>query len=112
MNIDMISTVLCNLDINKYEEVGNGLLPSEQMQITKYWKIHTKYEVDENTTRKYWSRNGRLHRDGDLPAVEYGNGSKEWWRNGKQHRDGVLPAVKCANGTKEWWRNGVRYHPS
>ena len=32
---------------------------------------------------KVWRLNGKLHRDNDLPAVEYADGSKEWWLNGK-----------------------------
>ena len=54
--------------------------------------------------------NGKLHRDGGLPAVEHNNGFKSWWINGKRHRDGGLPAVENANGTKEWWINGEKIH--
>jgi hypothetical protein len=41
-----------------------------------------------------WMRNGVLHRDNDLPAVEWaGDVRLEWWRNGRRHRDGGRPAV-------------------
>jgi len=132
MNIDVISVVLCNLDINEYEEIVNGLLPSEQKRVAKYWKIHTKYDVKENKYCTRWYRNGKEHRDGDLPAVVLANG-KEWWKNGERHRDGDLPAIEyvigtkcwykngelhrdgdlpavvCANGGKEWWKNGKQH---
>lgn len=27
---------------------------------------------------KFWFVNGKRHRDDDLPAIEYSDGSKEW----------------------------------
>ena len=30
-----------------------------------------------------WYINGRRHREGGLPAVEWSNGDKEWYLNGK-----------------------------
>ena len=34
---------------------------------------------------KYWyNENGQLHRDGDQPAIEYGNGQKSWYKAGKR----------------------------
>jgi hypothetical protein len=78
-----------------------------------------------------------LHRDGDLPAIEYFNGDKEWWILGKRHRDNGLPAIEwsnnggtkfwcvsgkfhrdndlpaieCGDGYREWFKNGVTYSP-
>ena len=54
-----------------------------------------------------WMKNGKYHRDGDLPAIIRTSGEKEWWRNGDRHREDDLPAVICYNGDKIWWRNGV-----
>jgi len=54
---------------------------------------------------KEWYVNGRLHRGGGLPAVERASG-KEWWVDGQQHRDGGLPAVEWASGRKEWYVYG------
>ena len=51
--------------------------------------------------------NGKLHRDNDLPAVEYNDETKEWHKNGKIHRDNDLPAHIDADGTKEWYKNGL-----
>jgi len=45
--------------------------------------------------------NGRRHREGDLPAVEWQNGDKEWWIHGKLHRENG-PAVESAIGYK-WY---------
>ena len=106
MNIDVISVVICNLDINEYEEVGNGLPGREQKRVLQYWKRFTTYQVEENASRKYWCRNGKMHRDGDLPAIVSAYGTKYWYKNGERHRDGDLPAVESANGTKCWCKNG------
>jgi hypothetical protein len=38
--------------------------------------------------------------------TENADGSKEWCRDGKRHRDGDLPAVEYADGYKAWWRGG------
>ncbi len=67
-------------------------------------------EIDASGTKRYF-RDGKTHRDGDLPAVEYANGSGLYYRDGVLHRDGDLPAVEYANGYKEYWRNGEQYFP-
>ena len=56
---------------------------------------------------KKWYVNGKRHREGGLPAIEFGNGSKWWYVNGKLHRDNDLPAIEYANGTKQWWVMGI-----
>ena len=58
---------------------------------------------------KFWYKNGKRHRDNDLPACEYPDGSKFWYKNGKCHRDNDLPAVEYANGSKCWYKNGKRH---
>jgi len=56
---------------------------------------------------KYWKLpNGDLHRDNDLPAVEWADGAKEWWLNGDLHRGNDLPAIEYKNGEKYWYVNG------
>lgn len=50
--------------------------------------------------------NWNKHRDGDLPAIEYKDGTKIWYKNGVKHRDGDLPAVIFPDGHQEWWVNG------
>jgi len=50
--------------------------------------------------------NGKLHREGDLPAYISLNGYKSWYINGKLHRENDKPAIKQINGTKIWYLNG------
>ena len=58
-----------------------------------------------------WYKNGKLHRDNDLPAYIYISrdgryGNKIWVKNDLIHRDNNLPAVENKNGNKEWYKNG------
>lgn len=47
-----------------------------------------------------------LHRDNDLPAVVYANGTEAWFQDGQLHRGRDLPAIVCANGSKFWCKRG------
>ena len=48
-----------------------------------------------------------------LPSVEFMraiiryDGSQEWFKNGKTHRDKDLPAVIYANGAYSWYTDGA-----
>ena len=53
--------------------------------------------------------NGKYHRDNDLPAIEYADGSKEWYQHGNLHRENDLPAIERSDGSKERYKNGKRY---
>ena len=70
----------------------------------------TTESIDANGN-KMWYRNGKRHRDNDMPAIEYANGTKAWFRGSKLHRDGELPAIEYADGTNSWFRNGIPYEP-
>jgi hypothetical protein len=81
------------------------------------WESPLRVSKAPNGDQCYYL-NGKLHRHGDLPAVERANGGKEWWVNGVRHREtrlggseGVagLPAIEHANGDKHWYVNGVRH---
>ena len=39
------------------------------------------------------------------------NGTQYWYKDGKQHRDGDLPALIYANGTQGWYKDGKKYTP-
>ena len=54
---------------------------------------------------RYWFINGKLHRDGDLPAIEFVHLYKQWYKNGKLHRE-LGPAVEWSKGEKHWYVNG------
>ena len=56
-----------------------------------------------------WYVHGKLHRDSDLPSIECPGVFNSWWMHGKQHRGSDLPALIYATGTKEWWIYGINY---
>ena len=58
---------------------------------------------------QFWYKDGRLHRDGDLPAITRANGSQRWYKDGEKHRDGDLPAEIYASGTQVWYKDGKRH---
>jgi len=82
----------------------------------KYGKLHRingpaliERLIDRNKTTESWYKNGKRHRDGELPAViiHYdGSVSKRWYKNGKLHRING-PAVIGCNGSQLWYKNGV-----
>jgi len=67
------------------------------------WKRYI-VEVDhEKTVWMDWNWN--VHREEDLPAIEYFNGDKIWYKNNQKHREGK-PAVIFTDGHQEWWFEG------
>ncbi len=62
--------------------------------------------VDKDGTQRWFNNAGELHRENDMPAVIWADGSKSWFKNRKRHRDNDLPALVRADGTKEWWITG------
>ena len=74
----------------------------------KNGKIHRDNDlpaiISANGTR-IWYKDGEQHRDNDLPAVINPDGSQAWFKDGKRHRDNDLPAVIHADGSEEWWKN-------
>jgi len=57
-------------------------------------------------TKRWFNNAGELHRENDLPAVIFKNGTKVWWKNGKRHRENDMPAIIREYGSKEWFVNG------
>jgi len=68
-----------------------------------------EYTVKVDDSRTIWYLDGKLHREGDLPAVEFANGTKHWYVNGKLHREDDLPAIERKNGYKAWLVNDKRH---
>jgi hypothetical protein len=66
---------------------------------------------------KYWSIPDKdspiplTHREYDLPAVVWADGSLEWALNGQFHRPPGRPARIYKDGTCYWWVNGVEVAP-
>ena len=56
---------------------------------------------------QWWYKNGKVHRDGDLPAIIWTDGTKEWCKNGRPHRNNDLPALIQDDGTQVWCKKGL-----
>lgn len=56
-------------------------------------------------------KNGKLHREDDLPAIEYVNGDKRYYVHGVRHRNGQ-PAVEKANGDYIYCVHGQCHNPT
>lgn len=62
---------------------------------------------DESIIGIWYNAKHQLHREYDLPAIEYADGSRYWYQNGRQHRGGDLPAVEIANICLMWYVTGA-----
>lgn len=78
----------------------------------QHWYFHWKPHRDEGLpayvnahgTTKKWYRFGDLHREGDLPAIEWEDGGVEYYKRGMRHRENG-PAIIRANGDMDWYVN-------
>jgi len=86
-------------------------------------QMYRKIEYDARSIKykEMWFKNGKTHRDGDLPAhIIYnkkGTFHRDliWYQHGKIHREGDLPAIEWYNDIKgyvyyrSWCKNDVYY---
>jgi hypothetical protein len=69
-------------------------------------KSSSEVQVKTETGIYHFNLLEQLHRNNDLPAIEYFDGSKKWYRKGQLHRlDG--PAVINSDGTEEYYILGM-----
>ena len=66
-------------------------------------------KVDQYGNKFWYNSKGELHRENDLPAIEYADGRKSWYLNDKLHRENDLPARELVNGDKFWYLNDKRH---
>ncbi len=79
------------------------------MEIIKY-PNGVECQIDSDGS-KFWYQDGKLHRDNDLPAVEWADGSRSWYKDGKHHRDNGLPAIIRSDGECYWLVDGKPVPP-
>ena len=109
--IDLIAYEI--LKFVSYWEIDNILqcfqLVSAEIDAIKYKIYAARLEKIVFNNRIEYSIEHKLHRENDLPAIEYTDGTKSWWLNGKRHRENDLPAVEYNDGDKLWFINGIRH---
>lgn len=67
----------------------------------QYWlRLFDTVEADNDKIE--YRRCGRLHRDHDLPAVEWRSGARSWYRHGAFFRDHDQPAQIGSDSTQIW----------
>ena len=64
--------------------------------------------VNNYGTKIWINKDGKIHREGNQPAIEYVDGYKAWYINGELHRDNDEPAAED-HGYKAWFKNGSRH---
>lgn len=81
--------------------------------------------IEEDKQRVCWYKDGKLHREDDLPAIivdipdeirkKYQKENKKlhlngchWWINNQHHRDDG-PASEYANGDKHWYKENMKH---
>jgi hypothetical protein len=78
-------------------------------QICRHHKPHSIDDLPEiyPIRGQEWYKEGKLHRDYDLPAITKANGDQHWYKEGKRHRDGDLPAIIHEQyGHRYWYKEG------
>jgi hypothetical protein len=65
-------------------------------------------ETKFGDTDMWFNDKSLLHRENNLPAVEYKNGDKLWFIDSKLHREDG-PAVILSSGLKSWYLDGIEY---
>jgi hypothetical protein len=92
-----------------------------KQELTQYWPVSKEqmalYKDGTNTDINHygaiiWEKNGKRHRDGDLPAEIWPDGSLFWKKNGWLHRDGDRPARIEPGGNLSWYQNGELHRTS
>lgn len=66
----------------------------------------TKQFKKEDGSVEWRTEEGILHRENDLPAVIFSNGTMFWYKDGKRHRDNGQPAVVWCCGKHGYWIEG------
>ena len=81
-------------------------LTEEEFEEEQLGPILEQPQIDEFGTEIWRNKDGKLHRDDDLPAMTYENGNKYWYKNDKLHRLNG-PAYEESSGYKKYYIEGT-----
>ena len=56
--------------------------------------------------REWRNAAGKLHRDDDLPAIVYADGTKMWYQDGVLTRVNGGPSIEYPGGARCWYKDG------
>lgn len=108
MGFELVSTKLNPYSQRDIPELRNKSKHKPNPKIEGYKKVSGAGTALEVTQWYEDPEMTSLHRDGDLPAVEYKMGDKEWWNHGLLHRV-TGPAIVNADGSEYYYLNGNEY---
>jgi hypothetical protein len=101
---------------NKYSEIMNYYIVTLTISPYRYMCTYGRnfhnindLPADVNINMSQWYQHGKMHRDGDKPAIICTDGAVYYYKNNHLHRDNDQPAVIQANGMREWWYKGKRH---
>ena len=110
--IHVILRFISYYDIDEYLEYFD-LMPCD-MALVKYKVYIARLKIIRRRERiagvgymlcKKYMVEGRLHKEGNLPAILYASGFRQWYKNGVLHND-TGPAEISACGSANYWLNG------
>ena len=103
-----IGVLIRNLQIYNpnFSITYNHALP---LELDNWFAIHEipLSEKGPDGSQRFY-KNGRVHRDNDLPAEIITNEGRIWSQNGLIHRD-VGPAIIYADRSQHWYQNGLKH---
>lgn len=82
--------------IEHHKNIFTWYADDREWEFYRNGKIHRNGDLPARMTSRalVWVKDGKLHRDDDKPGVIYTeNGSMSWWKEGVLHREGDLPAL-------------------
>ena len=108
----------CDLDVvnlmctcQRLNRLGQPKLTHRYQHLRQLPHTTTGYDMDTWRVRLEWrDSQGNLHREGDLPAVIYTNGTQKWYQHGQLHRKHDRPAIIDESKTRSpslfWYQYG------
>ena len=110
---DIKGSTYCNGVLHSYSDNPAEIRYGHYAVWYKNGKLHRDGDLPAYVNLKQpetfmtWYKNGKIHRDGDLPALIDGD-RKVWYKNGVKHRDGDLPA-DTEGKSQKWYKDGIRH---
>jgi len=91
---------------NIYDEQLSELISLEHNRTEFLEKEKLIMPVRYSRDYKIWYKEGKVHRDDDLPAKIYANGTQVWYQRGEVMRSGFAPDWITGSGKMLWHKNG------
>ncbi len=102
--------------INRFVIVETFREPKDDFGYIKIWYYRKNrqekqiriIESDGNYIDMFYDEDGKLHRDGDLPAMCDTRGYQKFYYHGVVHRGHFSPAIIHRDGSYEYWVFGEK----